>query len=204
MEYPGNYLPAWQETVAKFATEQNPQSMAKLSGAQYDENKKVFQLKFFNELYEIAFPSGEITAKDSQRELGLGDKTLLLQYLLGACALERPQGWLSFKDLPAGVHHYNPFVLEAIVPLVRYFGTDEERVQKACLALNAEEIEGRNKFFIVKALPKVILGLAHWPGSTNEQSMFNILFDRSAILHLDTVALYMLGISFSYKLLSAV
>lgn len=195
MEVPGNYLPAWEETLAKFAAA-NPVKMAELSLADFDPGSNTFTITYFNKPYRVSFPEGRFQALAGEHAPALSDRIIILQYLSGACGPSYLGGWLTFKELPGGMLHNAPFIREALQPLAQSIGNDMALLEDACLALGGAKLDLGNASYKVPALPKIPLAAVYWSGE-QKAANYNILFDRSASLHLDTATLYMLGINFS-------
>lgn len=195
MDYPGNYLPAWEDSLKQFAAG-NPCKMAELSQADFEACHSYFTISYFNRPYRVTYPSGEF----NDQTLPVSDRILILQYLSNACGAGFSGGWIAFKDLPNGMHHNMPFIQEALLPLARVLGSDAGLLEKAAAALGAVKMNLGTLAFQVQALPKIPLALVCWLDD-QQKADYNILFDRASTMHLDTAGLYMLGISFSRQLL---
>ena len=196
-EISGNYQSGCQR-AAELVAAGEPLLMADCSGAAFDADKQLFTIKYFNRPYYVAYPSGQVTPT---AKVNGADKQVLLYYLAKASGLPLRGNWLSFMQLPGGPHHYAPFKQEAINPLAKRFGNDLKTFIKAAKDLGAKPLGSGDAGFIIRALPKIPLGVAIWQGDDEFPATANIVYDASAPTYLTTDTLYLLGIQLSKKLL---
>ncbi|MCL6561148.1 MAG: DUF3786 domain-containing protein, partial [Firmicutes bacterium] len=94
---------AFQEALKTFLFLE-PSAVAMASGALYDEKKGVFLLDYCGRKYEIQRSTGAVSKVASKDGVPYNDRTLILQYLV-LCSGLPPRGrWLSFLELPEGIH----------------------------------------------------------------------------------------------------
>ncbi len=196
-EVSGNYQSGCQR-AAELVAAGEPLLMADCSGSVFDADKQLFTIKYFNRSYYVAYPSGQVSPT---KEVNGADKQILLYYLAKASGLPLRGNWLSFMQLPGGPHHYGPFKKEAINPLAKRFDNDLKTFIKAAKDLGAKPLGIGDAGFIIRALPKIPLGVAIWQGDDEFPATANIVYDASAPTYLTTDTLYLLGIQLSKKLL---
>ncbi|MBO8169642.1 MAG: DUF3786 domain-containing protein [Thermoanaerobacteraceae bacterium] len=193
----GNYESGYQHAVELLATG-DPELMADCSGATYDAGKQLFTIRYCNRIYHVSYPDGKITSPTE--EVNKADMQILPYYLAQASGLPPRGKWLSFMQLPGGPHHYALFKLEAINPLAERFGNDLASFIKIAEDMGGEPIDTGDVGYVIKALPKIPLGVAVWQGDDEFPATANIVFDASAPTYLSTDTLYLLGIQLSMKL----
>src|SRR5690606_23976614 len=117
-----------------------------------------FSLSYCGEEYVISYPEGRIyPAGDPQGEVPPSVQTCILLYMAQAVPIPRGQGWKTFKDLPQGYHHWAPFVLEALDPLVKGFGNDLAALARAAQALGGRPVAAGDAGYEFTVLPRIDL-----------------------------------------------
>ncbi|ABB15687.1 DUF3786 domain-containing protein [Carboxydothermus hydrogenoformans] len=112
------------------------------------------------------------------------DKTLIIRYFYQASGFPPKNRWLSFLDLPEGMHHYQPFIYEALKPLA-----EKAFLPERLSSLNAVKLAFGSESYQIYPLPRLPLAVIKWD---NQKSQ--VLFDQVCLSYLKTVDLYVLGI----------
>ena len=96
------------------------------SGAQYQviDSQKVIFIKYLNQSYRITFPDVEISLMDSEEEVPLRDKILILHYLTSAKGTSLTNKLITYKELPEGIIYFPTFSKRTIEPLLAHFGNE--------------------------------------------------------------------------------
>ncbi|GAV22503.1 DUF3786 domain-containing protein [Carboxydothermus pertinax] len=131
--------------------------------------------KFYFDLTRFAF---------STLNLDEFEKTLIVRYLFQASGFPPKNKWLSFLDLPEGMHHYQPFAYEALKPLA-----EKPLIKERLYSLNAEKLSYGSTSFLIYPLPKIPIAVVKWNNQKGQ-----VLFDEICLTYLKTVDLYVLGI----------
>ena len=94
------------------------------SGAQCQviDSKKVIVLKYLNQSYLITLPEIEISLTDSEDEVPIRDKILILHYLTTAKYTLATNKLIAFKELPGGANYFQTFNKRTIKPLLDHYG----------------------------------------------------------------------------------
>lgn len=179
-----------------------PEQMAKLSGASYDPDKKVFHIMYLNEVYGVSYPDGEFFEEITP--LSQEEKALVLQYLSQASGRTTTGKWISFSELPNGMLHDAPFRAEAIKPLADVFGGQPGKLLDAAKSLNAAELNVGDVGVIIPVFPYISVAIILWLGDEEFPATANMVFDSAAPSHLSTAALYVLGANVTRRLCKAV
>lgn len=195
-----NPVNAYQEAVKKFIT-LDPADIAARSGAFYDQNKGQFKIEYFGGNY-VVDSGGMVWREDAPgSEVPFNDKTLIVQFLCEASGLPPRGTWLSFLELPEGIHHNAPFHTDATIPLAKIFGKAPARFAEAAVSLGGRPLSMGDHSFFIPALPKIPLAVVLWEGDDEFAPKSNILFDSVSPTHLSTAALWVLGVEVAHKMM---
>jgi hypothetical protein len=123
------------ELAYKLACEQlakidDIEQQCRKSGARYLEidSQKVIVLEYLNQSYQVTFPHVDITLVDSQEEVPIRDKVLILHYLTLAKGTPITNKMITFKELPEGANYFPTFSKRTIEPLLDHFGKEPHRL----------------------------------------------------------------------------
>lgn len=193
-------IDAYQVAVKRFIC-LDPDEIAVRSGSRFDIDCQRFELRYFGSLYYVEMDGRVWAAGDTYGEIPANDRTLILQYLVGASGLPPRGKWLSFLELPEGSHHDLPFKTDAIYPLAKKFSDNRQRIAQTALLLGGKPISIGDAAFYVPALPKIPLAVIFWEGDDEFTSQCNILFDSVSPTHLTTAALFVLGVELAQRMI---
>jgi len=196
-----NELTAHSAAVKAFL-ESDPEEMVMTSGACFDTDRKSVILNYFNNKHYISLGSGEVTTKN-KLQTSLNDATLILQYLKQCSGLPPRGNWISFLELPEGIHHYVPFLNDACNPISQKFGQQPGQLLNITKQFGGRQTNLGDLSIIVPAFPKLPLVLVLWEGDEEFPARATILFDSISPHHLTTAALWVLGCELTKKLISA-
>ena len=197
-----NYLDALEKARQEFALG-DPFFMADCSGARYREETSgqgIFTLKYLSRDYQISYPDGEISC--SGQTILVSDSTLLLMYLKQASGLPIRGQWINFLQLPEGAHHHEPFMIDAIRPMLKEFEGKRDLFLRVAEKLGGWEVKMGDYGAIIPVLPKVELAFVIWEGDEEFPAKGNILFDSSITTYFDTAGAYVLGINVARRLVA--
>lgn len=190
---------AYHEAVKRFI-HLDPDDIAARSGSRFYRDRQRFEVKYFGSLYYVEM-DGRVWTAAGETEIPFNDKTLILQYLVGASGLPPRGKWLSFLELPEGSHHHLPFKTDATNPLAKKFGDSRQRFAETALLLGGKPIPIGDAAFYIPALPKIPLAVIFWEGCDEFAAESNILFDSVSPTHLTTAALWVLGVELAQRMI---
>ena len=222
-----NYLDALEKARQEFALG-DPFFMADCSGARYREETSgqgIFTLKYLNRDYQISYPDGEISYPGGEisfvspegcarpipqtpsvdysgQTILVSDSTLLLMYLKQASGLPIRGQWINFLQLPEGAHHHEPFMIDAIRPMLKEFEGKRDLFLRVAEKLGGWKVKMGDYGVIIPVLPKVELAFVIWEGDEEFPAKGNILFDSSITTYFDTAGAYVLGINVARRLMA--
>lgn len=195
-----NPVNAYHEAVKKFVS-LDPADIAARAGAIFNQNNRAFEVVYFGRNY-LADLDGRVWKDGAPGEdVPFNDRTLIVQYLCEASGLPPRDNWLSFLELPEGIHHYAPFQTDATTPLARTFGSNTTQFAEAAASLGGQPLSLGDLSFRIPALPKLPLAVVLWEEDEEFPAKSNILFDSVSPTHLSTAALWVLGVELAHKMI---
>lgn len=178
------------DVTYKFAVEKlarkEPGEVARNAGAVYNEQKKLFTLRYLGENYSISFPDGSVKFTDREEEVSLTVKILILHYLINANGAPLQGKWISFKELPDGAIYIEPFTRRTVKPMLSLFGGKQEEFVKLAKTIGAKEQDLGDTSVTIFPFPRVPITYVIWSGDDEFPASGNILFDASASHYLPT------------------
>ena len=160
----------------------NPLHFCQLSDALFIEKKDeptIIRLTFLNRIITISWPD-LLFYQDSNQEIPIKEKILILHYLNGSKKEEVTGEWITYQDIPSGRFYLDAFNRRVKYPLINTFGEHPDK-----LPLLAKELFGATTSSIgdisilIQALPKIPITLVIWKGDEEFSSDGAILFDSS-------------------------
>ncbi len=93
------------------------------SGASYQvvDSRKVIIIQYLNQPYQITLPDIDISLKDSEKEVPLRDKILILHYLTLAKGTPVANKIIAYKELPEGAIYFPTFLQKSSKAPFRLF-----------------------------------------------------------------------------------
>jgi len=185
-----------REQLAKIS---DIQEQCRKSGARYVGPNKII-IDYLNKPYHITLPDIEISLKDSNMEVPLKDKILILHYFASAKDTPATGILITYKQLPGGVSYFPAFSQRAIAPFVNHFGKNPELLIKAAAKLGGREADYGDVSVTVNAFDHVSITLVLWRGDEELAPNGNILFDANISDYLSTEDVTVLTETIIWKL----
>jgi hypothetical protein len=150
------------------------------TNAYYDKERNVLCVKYFNADYVVNSLTGDVAKKSSQEEVTTTEKVLILHYLINSKIKPLTGNLISFKDMKGGgAIYYQTFYKRAIIPLVKTFGDDPQRLYRAADKLSGIRERYGNASVTINVFPLVPITYVVWQGDEEVPSSGTILFDES-------------------------
>jgi len=195
------------ELAYKLAGEQlvkfnNIEQQCLKSGAQCQirSSQKIIILEYLNQSYQIVFPDIDISLIDSEEEVSLRDKILILHYFTQAKGTSVTNKIIAFKELPEGANYFPTFSKRAIKPLLDHFGREPERLIAAAERLGGHKVDYGDVAVTINAFSYVPITLVLWRGDEEFTPGGSILFDSTISDYLPTYDITVLCETISWKL----
>lgn len=152
-----------------------------------------FQVPFFGQLYNVAWPGGKVRRVADGQEADVPTRILLLHYLLRADGTPLADRWIAFRNLPGGLGYDAAFRGRATLRLIRAFGEDGDAFAAAARTLGGEPLTFGDLSFLFRLLPRVWLAVVLYLADDEFPANANVLFDAAVSHYLPTEDLAVLG-----------
>lgn len=166
-----------------------------------DDGNYLIKLNFLNHFCQVRFPHIEINYQESDEEVPLWGKILILHYLIKSKGYPLAGEWINFRQVPGGSSYYPTFVKRSQKPLLDFFGNRLELLEKASKALGGKKTIYGDKAVIIPTLPRVPMILVFWSGDEEFQSEASILFDSTIPTYLSTEDIVVLSQQTVFRLI---
>ena len=175
------------------------------SGAQYQviDSQKIILLEYLNQTYQITLPDIDISLIDSQQEVPIRDKILILHYLTSAKGSPISNKVIAYRELPEGANYFSTFYKRAIKPLLDYFGKEPRLLIEAAKKLGGYEADYGDVAVTIDAFSRVPITLILWRGDDEFAPEGSILFDSTISDHLSTEDINVLCETTAWKLVKS-
>ena len=172
------------------------------SGARYlvIDSHQVIIVEYLNQPYQITLPDIEISLMDSEEEVPIREKILVLHYLISAKGSPVSNTVIAYKQLPEGSNYYPTFYKRAIKPLVDHFGQQSHRLIDAAGKLGGYKVDYGDVAVTIYAFSQVPVTLVLWQGDEEFAPEGNILFDATVSDYLSTEDINVLCEIITWKL----
>lgn len=174
------------ELAYKLAVEQltridDIEQQCRQSGARYVEidSQPVIIVDYLNQSYQVTLPQVDITLVDSQEEVPIRDKVLILHYLTLARGTPIANKMITFKELPEGANYFPTFSKRTIEPLLDHFGQEPQRLVDAAAKLGGYKADYGDVAVTINAFCYVPITLVLWEGDEEFAPAGSIIFDAS-------------------------
>jgi hypothetical protein len=179
------------------------QEQCRKSGARYVRPNKIV-IDYLNQPYHITLPDIEISLKDSNVEVPLKDKILILHYFTSGKDTQATGMLITYKQLPGGISYFPAFYKRAINPFVKHFGKNPELLIKAVAKLGGRKADYGDVSMTINAFSHVPITLVLWRGDEELAPNGNILFDANISDYLPTEDVTVLTETIIWKLVKDV
>jgi len=172
------------------------------SGARYlvVDSQKVIIIEYLNQWYQITLPDIEISLMDSEEEVPMRDKILILHYLISAKGIPITNKLTAFKELPGGANYFPTFSKRAIEPLIDHFGKQPHLLIDAAGKLGGHKADYGDIAVTINAFSQAPITLVLWRGDEEFDPGGNILFDATVSDYLSTYDITVLCEIIAWKL----
>ncbi len=180
----------------------DPQTVARLSGAVFNDERHRLELDFIGRPHLVLFPDVAVAYADSDQEVPLTEQVLILHYLNQAGGTPLRNEAITYREVPAGDFYYPAFVKRAEAPMLKAFGADPSLLLNVGPMIGGTPISGPGDAVVAfPALPLVPVTLVIWGGDAEFEPSGKILFDRSVAEYLSTEDIAWLSGMIVYRLM---
>jgi len=174
------------------------------SGAQYQEidSKKVITLKYLDQSYLITLPEIEISLTNSEEQVPIRDKVLILHYFIRAKGTPSSSKIITYKELPQGTIYFPTFSKRTIEPLLAHFGKEPYRLIEVGKKLGGHETDYGDVSITINGFSRVPITIVLWQGDDEFAPRGSIIFDATISDYLSTEDIIVLCETITWKLIS--
>ena len=174
------------------------------SGALYQEidSKKVITIKYLDQSYQITLPNIEISLTDSEEQVPIRDKVLILHYLTSAKGNPAANKLITCRELPEGSNYSPTFSKRTIKPLVHHFGQEPQRLVDVAEKLGGHKADYGDVSVTINAFSQVPITLVLWQGDTEFAPEGSIIFDATISDYLSTEDITVLCETITWRLIN--
>ena len=204
--YEYGYTQACQLACEQLAKIEDIKQQCRKSGAQYLEkdNQRVISLEYLNRTYQVTLPDIDISLADSEEEVPIRDKILILHYLTLTKGTPLANKMITFKELPGGLNYFPSFSERTIKPLVNHFGEEPHRLVDAVKTLGGRKADYGDAAATINAFPYVPITLVLWRGDEEFAPSGSIILDATISDYLSTEDITVLCETIIWKLIKLV
>ena len=142
-----------------------------------DSNKII--VEYLNRSYLVTLPDVDISLADSDEEVSLKDKILILHYLTSAKGTPATNKLITFKQLPGCASYFSVFHQLAIKPLLNHFGKEPELLMDAAAKLGGHKANYGDASVTINVFPRVPITIVLWRGDEELAPRGSVIFDSS-------------------------
>ncbi len=186
--YEAAYRLAYQLVREKITGTEDIEEQCRKSGAQYQVTgaRRAVIIHYLNRPYKITLPEVEISLIDSDDEVPMRDKLLILHYFATAKGTPPGNKLITFQELPGGGMYSPTFAQRTINPLTRYFGDNPDKLLEVSRSLGGEKTDFGDVAVTINAFSYVPITIVFWKGDEELTPQGNILFDATITDYLPT------------------
>jgi len=194
--------PAHKLAREQLADIEDVEQLCLKSGARYlvTRPQKEIAIEYLNQSYRVTMPNIEILLTDSQEEVSVRDRVLILHYLLSATGAPATNKLIAFKELPGGDNYFRTFSKRAIEPLVEHFGEQPHLLIDTAGKLGGHRVAYGDAAIIINAFSRVSITIVLWQGDEEFPPQGDILFDAAISDYLSTYDITVLCENITWKL----
>jgi len=179
------------------------QEQCRKSDARYVGPNEIV-INYLNQPYHITLPDVEILLEDSNVEVPLKDKILILHYFTLAKGTPATGILITYKQLPGGVSYFPAFSQRAINPFVNHFGQKPELLIDISSKLGGYKADQGDVSVTINAFNHVPITFALWRGDEEFSPSGGILFDANISDYLSTEDITVLCETIAWKLVKSI
>ena len=164
------------------------------------DSQKVIIVEYLNQSYLITLPDIKISLTDSEGEVPLKDKILILHYLTQAKGTPPSNKAITYKELPEGANYFPTFSKRAIKPLLDYFGNQPHLLVETAAKLGGHKADYGDAAVTINAFSRVPITFVLWRGDEEFPADGNIIFDSTVSDYLSTEDINVLCEAIAWRL----
>ncbi len=198
--YGHGYQLAYRLATEKLAEIKDIEQQCRRCGARFLKPEQAISLDYLSRTYLIEYPATSVSCQNSEEDVSVTDKILLLHYFTQAKGTPLSNQLISFKELSDAAGYFPTFYQRAIKPLVTCFGNEPERLLEMAESIGGRKADYGDISVAVSPLSMVPLTLVLWKGDAEFAPEGTIMFDRTITDYLPNEDIIYLCQSTSWRL----
>jgi hypothetical protein len=146
----------------------------------FNKDLTTYCVAYLDRAYQINAITGAVSKVDSEEEVPVIVKVLLLHYLIHSGNKPLSGNLISFRDLKNGAAIYYPtFYKRAIAPFIKTFGNCVGNLYEVSKEMNGLKEKYGHASITIRVLPMIPVTFVLWEGEEDILPSGTILFDSS-------------------------
>ncbi|MFC2017482.1 DUF3786 domain-containing protein [Chloroflexota bacterium] len=172
------------------------------SGAHYQviDSKKTGTIQYLNQSYLITLPDIEISLVDSEEEVPIRDKVLVLHYFTLAKGTPLANKLITFRELPGGNTYFPTFSQRTIKPILTHFDKEPHLLVEAAERLGGYKADYGDVAVTINAFSRVPITIVLWQGDDEFTPQGGMMFDATISDYLPTEDITVLCETITWRL----
>ncbi|HOI93481.1 MAG TPA: DUF3786 domain-containing protein [Syntrophobacter fumaroxidans] len=178
--------------------------IAESAGAQFkklEDGTSALRLLFFGTPILIWVGDRvEVMREDSEKDMSLPERILIVHYLLGASGICPTGKMISYRQIPDGMFYFEAFQRRARDPFLATFGNNADLFRTCATTVGGRPVPVGDVGMEFDLLPHVTVQLVLWQGDEDFPSEASVLFDESIQTRLSAEDIAVLSGMLVYRL----
>ena len=181
MDNEHGYELAYKLGCEQLAKLNNIEEQCRKSGAQFllIDSQKAIVVEYLNQSYQVTLPDIQISLTNSEEQIPLKDKILILHYLTQARGTPPSNKSITYKELPEGANYFPTFSKRAIKPLIDHFGKQPHLLVDIAAKVGGQKADYGDVAVTINAFHRVPITFVLWQGDEEFPPNGNIIFDST-------------------------
>ena len=158
----------------------NPENISRLSGIEFNDEKNIFILDFFGDIYRVSYPDGEIYNNDGTMCTDLSLKIIIIRYLINSSGVAPTDRYISYKEVPGGHVFYSNYKITTIERLALEYEHCINEYMNFMDSINAERMNMGDLSYKFKFIGNTYMIFILWFKDDEFESTSNVLMDSNA------------------------
>ena len=201
-KYEYAYRLAYQLACEQLTKIDDIEQQCRKSGAQCKviDSQTVITIQYLNQSYQITLPDIKLSLADSEEEIPIRDKLLILHYFISAKGIPAANKLITFRELPEGTVYSPTFSKRTIKPLVDHFGKEPNLLIDAAEKLGGYRVDYGDTAVTINAFSRVPITIILWRGDEELAPQGSVVFDATISDYLPTEDITVLCETITWRL----
>ena len=197
------YSLAYKLACEQLAKIDDIEQQCRKSDAQYQiiDSHPVISLEYLNRSYQITLPDIKLSLANSEEEVPIRDKLLILHYFTLAKGTPPANRLITFRELPEGSTYFPTFSKRTIKPLLDHFGKEPRLLVDVGEKLGGHKADYGDIAVTIDAFSHVPITIVLWQGDDEFAPQGSILFDATISDYLPTEDITVLCETITWRLI---